>query len=72
MDVVAEGIESAEQLRRLQLFGCRLGQGFLFSEPVAADVAPKTLGKPAAPLFQESMHSDIGGGHDILELDNLQ
>lgn len=72
MDVVAEGIESEEQLRRLQLFGCRLGQGFLFSEPVAADVAPKTLGKPAAPLFQESMHSDIGAGHDILELDNLQ
>ena len=37
LEVSAEGIESAEQLRMLQDLGCRLGQGFHFSRPVAAD-----------------------------------
>lgn len=71
IDVVAEGIESEEQLRRLQLFGCRLGQGFLFSEPVTADMAAKTLGKPASRMFRD-LPSDISIARDILELDNLQ
>ncbi|MCW2778532.1 MAG: Signaling protein ykoW [Frankiales bacterium] len=34
--VVAEGIEEAEQLQSLQVMGCDLGQGFLFSRPVPA------------------------------------
>ncbi|MDY6783019.1 MAG: EAL domain-containing protein [Cyanobacteriota bacterium] len=34
MDVVAEGIETLEQLEKLRLFGCELGQGFLLSEPL--------------------------------------
>jgi diguanylate cyclase (GGDEF)-like protein len=33
--VVAEGIEEADQLAALRSLGCRLGQGFLFSRPVA-------------------------------------
>jgi len=32
--VVAEGIETPEQLRRLRLLSCEYGQGFLFSRPV--------------------------------------
>ncbi|MCU1691667.1 MAG: putative diguanylate cyclase/phosphodiesterase with sensor, partial [Frankiales bacterium] len=32
--VVAEGIEETEQLQSLQVMGCDLGQGFLFSRPV--------------------------------------
>ncbi|MFT7623251.1 MAG: EAL domain-containing protein (putative c-di-GMP-specific phosphodiesterase class I), partial [Myxococcota bacterium] len=32
--VVAEGIETREQLSRLRLLGCEFGQGFLFSKPV--------------------------------------
>ncbi|MEM8604987.1 MAG: EAL domain-containing protein, partial [Cyanobacteria bacterium P01_H01_bin.121] len=32
MDVVAEGIENADQLNKLQALGCEYGQGFLFSE----------------------------------------
>jgi diguanylate cyclase (GGDEF)-like protein/PAS domain S-box-containing protein len=32
--VVAEGIEEAAQLAALRAMGCRLGQGFLFSQPV--------------------------------------
>ncbi|MEO1125994.1 MAG: EAL domain-containing protein [Cyanobacteria bacterium J06639_16] len=31
---VAEGIETSQQLQRLQQLGCQLGQGYLFSKPL--------------------------------------
>jgi diguanylate cyclase (GGDEF)-like protein len=34
---VAEGIETADQLARLQELGCDFGQGYLFSRPLPAD-----------------------------------
>jgi EAL domain-containing protein (putative c-di-GMP-specific phosphodiesterase class I) len=37
MDVVAEGVETAEQLSQLEALGCEFVQGFYFSRPV--DVA---------------------------------
>lgn len=37
LSVVAEGIETAEQLTRLRAMGCDLGQGFLFSRALDAD-----------------------------------
>ncbi len=37
MVVVAEGIETSEQVSDLRELGCPLGQGFLFSRPVPAD-----------------------------------
>ena len=46
--VVAEGIEHAEQAERLQELGCTLGQGFLFSQPVGADVIEARLKEGAA------------------------
>lgn len=40
MTIVAEGIETAEQLHFLREQGCHIGQGYLFSRPVgAADFA---------------------------------
>ena len=39
LDVIAEGVESAEQLAQLKLFGCEYGQGYLFSRPVPFDDA---------------------------------
>ncbi|MBN1615127.1 MAG: EAL domain-containing protein [Deltaproteobacteria bacterium] len=34
LDVVAEGIETAEQLTKLKTIDCRKGQGFFFSKPM--------------------------------------
>jgi len=34
LDVVAEGVETEEQLRTIRELGCRVGQGFLFSRPL--------------------------------------
>jgi EAL domain-containing protein (putative c-di-GMP-specific phosphodiesterase class I) len=36
LEVIAEGIETAEQLRFLALRGCHAGQGFYFGAPVEA------------------------------------
>ncbi len=44
LDVVAEGIETAEQLAILDAMGCRSGQGFLFSKAVPAANAAELLG----------------------------
>jgi EAL domain-containing protein (putative c-di-GMP-specific phosphodiesterase class I) len=41
--VIAEGIETAEQLARLRELGCEFGQGFHFSRPVAPEKAEELL-----------------------------
>jgi diguanylate cyclase (GGDEF)-like protein/PAS domain S-box-containing protein len=43
MDVVAEGVETTEQLEHLRELGCELAQGFFFSRPVAAVEAGKLI-----------------------------
>jgi EAL domain-containing protein (putative c-di-GMP-specific phosphodiesterase class I) len=35
MDVVAEGVETEDQLKLLRKLECENGQGFLFSTPLA-------------------------------------
>jgi EAL domain-containing protein (putative c-di-GMP-specific phosphodiesterase class I) len=37
LGVTAEGIETAEQARRLRELGCELGQGYHFGAPLAAE-----------------------------------
>ncbi len=39
LDVVAEGVESAEQVAQLQQLGCEYAQGFFFSRPVNSKAA---------------------------------
>jgi diguanylate cyclase (GGDEF)-like protein/PAS domain S-box-containing protein len=48
MDVVAEGIETADQLRFAAQAGCGFGQGYHFSRPLpAADLLPLLTWSPA-------------------------
>ena len=42
-DVIAEGVETREQLRRLTELGCRVIQGFLFNKPMPAEEFAKIL-----------------------------
>ncbi|HEX8068984.1 MAG TPA: EAL domain-containing protein [Pyrinomonadaceae bacterium] len=43
MDVVAEGVETQEQLMMLRMLGCENGQGYFFSKPVDAKGAEKII-----------------------------
>jgi diguanylate cyclase (GGDEF)-like protein len=47
--LVAEGIESAEQLDCLRKLGCECGQGFFFSPPVPAEVCRNILWQLRGP-----------------------
>jgi len=46
LDVVAEGVETADQLNHLRDLGCHYGQGYLFSRPLTADAAAALLADP--------------------------
>jgi diguanylate cyclase (GGDEF)-like protein/PAS domain S-box-containing protein len=43
LKVIAEGIETTQQFELLCELGCDLGQGYLFSQPVAAEAAGQLL-----------------------------
>ena len=43
LDVIAEGVETAEQLVLLQKLQCKYGQGYYFSRPVSAEAAAALL-----------------------------
>jgi EAL domain-containing protein (putative c-di-GMP-specific phosphodiesterase class I) len=43
MSLIAEGVETVEQLQQLQLLGCDNGQGYLFSKPVTEELATQLV-----------------------------
>jgi diguanylate cyclase (GGDEF)-like protein len=51
LKVIAEGIETPEQIAALRAFGCDLGQGYFYGLPTDADVALRRV---------ELLRSDIG------------
>jgi len=44
-DVIAEGVETVEQMRRLHQLGCEYGQDYLFSKPLSSEEATLLLAK---------------------------
>jgi EAL domain-containing protein (putative c-di-GMP-specific phosphodiesterase class I) len=48
--VVAEGIETKEQLSMLREMNCRIGQGYLFSRPITADQFCALLASEVRPI----------------------
>jgi EAL domain-containing protein (putative c-di-GMP-specific phosphodiesterase class I) len=46
LNVIAEGVETGEQLRRLRTLNCDEMQGYLFGRPVPVDVFEKTYLSP--------------------------
>jgi EAL domain-containing protein (putative c-di-GMP-specific phosphodiesterase class I) len=50
IDVVAEGIETAEQYQLLREMGCRFGQGYLFARPLPAEQVSALLRLPGRVL----------------------
>jgi diguanylate cyclase (GGDEF)-like protein/PAS domain S-box-containing protein len=56
MDVIAEGVETKEQLRILRQLGCNYLQGYLFSRPVDAAAAERLYRKTReSGLFAQEM-----------------
>jgi diguanylate cyclase (GGDEF)-like protein/PAS domain S-box-containing protein len=51
LEVIAEGVETEEQLRKLRDLGCKYVQGFLFSKPVGVEAAEL--------LYRESRESGL-------------
>jgi diguanylate cyclase (GGDEF)-like protein len=45
LDVIAEGVETREQLEMVRGFGCHLVQGFYISRPLAVDRMPRAIEK---------------------------
>ena len=57
MDVIAEGVETQEQLAVLQDLSCDLMQGFLFGKPADSEQLPKVIEELAATVkSQRQMH----------------
>lgn len=49
LKAVAEGVETGEQLAKLQVLGCELGQGYWFSRPVSPALAGALIGRGCLP-----------------------
>ncbi len=49
LDTIAEGIETIQQLERLQELGYKFGQGYLFSKPLSEKDAEAILGMKLCP-----------------------
>ncbi len=44
LEIIAEGVETIEQLSQLRQLGCQFGQGYCFATPLAAETIEELLG----------------------------
>jgi EAL domain-containing protein (putative c-di-GMP-specific phosphodiesterase class I) len=67
LKVVAEGVETSEQLAQLQILRCEGGQGYLFSRPLDAEGAGALLTRKASTAAATSS-PPAGLSHESFEL----
>ncbi len=75
IETVAEGVETQQQLNQLIALGCRFGQGYLFSKPVAAEEARKLIKGGLETQISELEISFVQTGlaqDNFIEIENLQ
>jgi diguanylate cyclase (GGDEF)-like protein len=60
LKVVAEGVETEEQLRFLHLLRCDEWQGYLYSKPLPAGAFEELLMREQNPTFGKSTGDDVG------------
>jgi diguanylate cyclase (GGDEF)-like protein/PAS domain S-box-containing protein len=58
LDTIAEGIETVQQLERLQELGYKFGQGYLFSKPLSEEATEALLGRKST-LIISGFNDDI-------------
>jgi EAL domain-containing protein (putative c-di-GMP-specific phosphodiesterase class I) len=50
MDVVAEGVETPDQIEMLKALGCEYGQGYFFSKPLDMQLSEQFICDTHSPL----------------------
>jgi diguanylate cyclase (GGDEF)-like protein/PAS domain S-box-containing protein len=64
MDVVAEGVETREQLEILRGLGCQFGQGYFFSKPVDNEGAEDFISETYSPVL--GLLDDVSNASPVL------
>ena len=59
MNLIAEGIETSEQLAQLKVLGCQFGQGYLFSKPLPSEDMVDLLSATFQKHLESSNNSPI-------------
>lgn len=71
LKIVAEGVETAEQLVMLKKMDCDEAQGYFFSPPVEAELFERFCSKACFSNFN-SKESDASGLSDLYPIENLK
>jgi EAL domain-containing protein (putative c-di-GMP-specific phosphodiesterase class I) len=70
IEVVAEGIETEQQLESLLRLGCSYGQGYLFARPMTTEEA-RSVVEEGLPHWRNGPQSNLGTA-PILEVSEVQ
>jgi EAL domain-containing protein (putative c-di-GMP-specific phosphodiesterase class I) len=71
IDVVAEGVETHTQLEKLRSLGCKAGQGYLFSRPIAHETAEQLI-QAGANAFKDNPGLALRPSEAVIELTEVQ